>query len=125
MSEMVMTYGEMRRAGRHAIDEDAALTPIFHALNRGGRRGRQQEPRPARPADPRPADPVDEFRRDPLTAPIPVRAFSAAAAPSPAPARPYREVPRPRRRRPATHALAEPHDGGRHHHRLESAGARW
>lgn len=30
--------------GRHAYDEDAALTPIFHALNQGGWRNRQHEP---------------------------------------------------------------------------------
>ncbi len=68
MSDLVTRYGELRRAagrptGRHAFDEDAALTPIFHALSRG--------------------DEVAEFRRDPLTAPIPVQAFAAAAAPSP------------------------------------------
>jgi hypothetical protein len=53
--------------GRHAYDEDAALTPIFHALTRGDRRSRQYEPT----APTRTADPMDEFRRDPLTAPIP------------------------------------------------------
>ena len=46
--------------GRHALDEEAQLTPIFHALT--GRFG-------ARPA---PVDPVERFRRDPLTVPIPV-----------------------------------------------------
>lgn len=30
--------------GRHAFDEDAELTPIFHALTRGGWRARQHEP---------------------------------------------------------------------------------
>ncbi len=44
--------------GRHAIDEDAVLTPIFSAVRR--------EVRPV-------PDAVDEFRRDPLTAPIPVQ----------------------------------------------------
>ena len=53
-------------SGRHADNDDAALTPIFHALTRGGWRSRQHEPAHA-------ADPVDEFQRDPLTAPIPVR----------------------------------------------------
>jgi hypothetical protein len=64
-------------SGRHAYNEDAALTPIFHALTRGGWRGRQQEP--AYPADHQAdhradhqVEPVDEFDRDPLTAPIPV-----------------------------------------------------
>lgn len=81
MSDLVQKYGELRRAaggaptGRHAVDEDAALTPIFHALSRG--------------------DAVAEFRRDPLTAPIPVQAFAAAAAPSPRLA--------PRRRHPHGH----------------------
>lgn len=42
--------------GRHVLDEDALLTPIFHAL----------------------ADPVDAFWRDPLTAPIPVQALVPA-----------------------------------------------
>ena len=59
--------------GRHAYNEDAALTPIFHALTRGGWRSRQYEPAPP----PRMVDPVDEFRRDPLTAPIPVQAIAA------------------------------------------------
>ena len=63
-------------AGRHALDEDALLTPIFAALMRrtGGR-----------PASP---DPVDRFRRDPLTAPLPVVV--------------------PARRRPGAHARVEP-----------------
>lgn len=49
--------------GRHAFDEDAVLTPIFHSLSRGGWRSRQHD---------RAVDPVDEFRRDPLAAPIPI-----------------------------------------------------
>ena len=58
--------------GRHAYNEDAALTPIFHALTRGGWRRRQHEPAAQeRPAHPRREDPVDEFHRDPLTAPLP------------------------------------------------------
>ncbi len=48
-------------AGRHALDEDAELTPIFSALTRGG--WRQQQ---------RVDSAVEQFRRDPLTAPIPV-----------------------------------------------------
>ncbi len=115
VSELVRGYGELRRsreAGRHAFDEDAALTPIFHSLNRGGWRGRQQEP-PARRADE-----ADEFRRDPLTAPIPIQAFAAAAVPSPA-------LSARQRNRRAAHALSEPRrDNGRHHFRLETAGAR-
>jgi hypothetical protein len=48
-------------AGRHALDEDVLMTPIFAALTRGGWRQRQR------------ADTAQErFRRDPLTAPIPV-----------------------------------------------------
>ena len=79
-------------AGRHAYNEDASLTPIFHALTRGGWRSRQTEPAaaPPRGAD----DPVDEFHRDPLTAPIP--------------AQPLASTPRRRRRR-------EQPESGRHH----------
>jgi hypothetical protein len=80
--------------GRHAYNEDAALTPIFHALTRGDRRSRRYEPA----APPRTADPMDEFRRDPLTAPIP------ASTP-----------PRRRRERP---------ESGRHH-RTPEAPPRW
>jgi hypothetical protein len=49
--------------GRHALDEDAVLTPIFSAVRR--------EVRPA-------PDPVDVFRRDPLTAPIPIQVWVPA-----------------------------------------------
>jgi hypothetical protein len=87
--------------GRHAYHEDAGLTPIFHALSRSGWNGRQRAaaapPRSGRP------DPVDAFRRDPLTAPIPVQA----------------PVPAPARRRPAVadvpSARDEMSDTGRHH----------
>ena len=79
--------------GRHAYNEEAALTPIFHALTRGGRRRRQHEPTHLRPV----ADPVDEFHRDPLTAPIPVQAPAY----------------RPRRR--------EQSETGRHHRTRETA----
>lgn len=91
-----------RAAGRHAVDEDAVLTPIFHALARGGVRGRAE--RAARPAR---SDDVAEFRRDPLTAPIPVQAFAAAAAPSAVVV-----TDRPRRR--AAHARPDRPTGGRH-----------
>lgn len=86
--------------GRHAFIEDAELTPIFHAMTRGAWRTRQHEQVQAAP---RPADPVDEFRRDPLTAPIPVQALgSSSAAPT---------------RRSGAHALADSH--GRHHRRRD------
>jgi hypothetical protein len=52
-------------AGRHALDEDAAMTPIFTAL----RRGSWRRP-PVRPDEYR--DPVDRFRQDPPTTPIPL-----------------------------------------------------
>lgn len=67
--------------GRHAIDEDAVLTPIFHALTTGGWQERQHEPPAAHRLGTRRSDPVAEFRRDPLTAPIPVQAITAAAVP--------------------------------------------
>ena len=74
--------------GRHAFNEDAVLTPIFHALTRGGVRSQRHELRSA-------PDPVEDFRRNPLTAPIPVPAGSG-------------------RRRAAGR--------GRHHRRLEVVG---
>ncbi len=82
--------------GRHALDEDALLTPIFAALARRGTR-------------PSPVDPVERFRRDPLTAPLPVQV--------------------PARRRPGAHARVDPlperfgpHDpAGRHHLRRAPA----
>ncbi len=58
------------RVGRHALDEDAIQTPIFAALTRGGWRERRQ---------PRTAATLDEFRRDPLTAPIPVQLAGVVA----------------------------------------------
>ena len=57
-----------RAGGRHALDEDAVQTPIFAALRRGGRR--QQENVVGSGA---PVASVEDFRRDPLTAPIPIR----------------------------------------------------
>jgi len=63
---------EGRRAdGRHALDEDALHTPIFAALSRGGWR-RRQESAAAVPS-------VEDFRRDPLTAPLPIQAVAAPA----------------------------------------------
>jgi hypothetical protein len=58
--------------GRHAYNEDAALTPIFHALTRGGWRSRQHEPAARRAV----SDSVAEFHRDPLTAPIPAQTLA-------------------------------------------------
>jgi hypothetical protein len=69
-------------AGRHALDEDAVLTPIFHALTRGGWRSRQHEVVVPVSAQRAAADPVDAFHRDPLTAPIPVQALVAPPATS-------------------------------------------
>lgn len=72
--------------GRHASRvEIAAETPIFHSLTAGGPRSRPVStaaPAPAPRHAPRPAprpDPLAEFRRDPLTAPIPVQAYVAPA----------------------------------------------
>lgn len=108
MSDLVRGYGELRRAlgapsGRHAFDEDAALTPIFHALSR-------TEVRRADPPAPT-GDEVEDFHRDPLTAPIPVQAFVDAAAPS---ALTSTDRPARRRRRAGAHALAAEQRGGRH-----------
>jgi hypothetical protein len=80
-----LVEGTRSDTGRHALDEEALLTPIFATLAR--RRGR-----------PAPVDPVERFRRDPLTAPLPVVV--------------------PARREPGAHARVEPlpeHPGpGRH-----------
>ena len=62
---------EGRRAdGRHALDEDALHTPIFAALSRGGWRRRQESAAAAVPS-------VEDFRRAPLTAPLPIQAVAA------------------------------------------------
>jgi len=62
---------EGRRAdGRHALDEDALHTPIFAALSRGGWRRRQESAAAAVPS-------VENFRRDTLTAPLPIQAVAA------------------------------------------------
>ena len=101
-------------SGRHAFDEDAALTPIFHALQRGGWRRRQHEPAAA--ARTSITDPVDEFRRDPLTAPIPIQAM----------------VPAPSRSQERANVAAHGYqpegrmdmaDRGRHHRRRETVGS--
>jgi hypothetical protein len=54
--------------GRHAFDRDAALTPIFTALRRGGRRRLRPGFPPLRLAP----EPVERPRADPPTSPIPV-----------------------------------------------------
>ena len=83
--------------GRHAYNEDAAETPIFHALSSGAWRSHEPSAQPAR-ANPAPRsapsstpsargsqrratpDPVEAFRRDPLTMPIPKQAAASTQA---------------------------------------------
>jgi hypothetical protein len=112
--ELIGTVG-----GRHAFDEDAVLTPIFAALRRGGWRRRQHEPSAATRAAA--LDPVDEFRRDPLTAPIPVQVLV------PSPSRSVEHYPEPTRQRAnvaahATEGRVDTVDRGRHHRRRETVG---
>jgi hypothetical protein len=103
------TFGSDSPSGRHALSEDAVLTPIFHALTRGGLRATRR-PDPVRRADP--LDPIEQFRRDPLTAPIPMQALM------PVPSRSWRRN------------VTELNAGGtgrrsrrgRHHRRLEVVG---
>jgi hypothetical protein len=99
------------RTGRHAYNEEAAMTPIYHALSRGGWRGRQHEP-PAAPPAARAPDPIEEFRRDPLTAPIPVQAMRPPAPRSSTDG--YAD-------RPPRHELNE----GRHHRRWDTTTSYW
>lgn len=116
--------------GRHTVDEEAALTPIFHALSMGGWRTHQESPAdaaaaaadrrsPAPAADRTPAsepDPVESFRRNPLAAPLPALAVVPYAPQPPStPASPY--VGRRRRRDPDPDAPNLPRTG-RHHRRL-------
>lgn len=68
---MIEEMWDVQAGGRHALDEDAIQTPIFHALKRGGRRRHQQEGATAS---------LEEFRRDPLTAPIPIQALAPGSA---------------------------------------------
>ena len=99
--------------GRHAFNEDAALTPIFHALTSGGWQERQHEPAAVDRGAGRYADPVDEFHRDPLTAPIPVQAMAAVPAQS---------LSRSESRLRSVHERRRGvEDSGRHRRRLESA----
>jgi hypothetical protein len=66
--ESIIESDRSRPAGRHALNEDALFTPIFHALTRHDR----PEPPPARPV---PLAQIIAFQRDPLAAPIPVQAL--------------------------------------------------
>ena len=69
--------------GRHALDEDALFTPIFHAMTR--------DDLPVVREPLRVVDDVDRFRRDPLTAPIPIPVLDDAWLPE-MPARPRGRV---------------------------------
>lgn len=96
--------------GRHASrNEIAAETPIFHSLTIGGWRSRQHEPaleRPRRRArTSREVDPLSEFRRDPLTAPIPAQAYTSSGPATTSSAR--------RADRHGAHELPEPARGER------------
>jgi hypothetical protein len=103
------TFGSDRHApsGRHALSEDAVLTPIFHALTRGGPRATRR-PDSVRPAES--LDPIEQFRRDPLTAPIPRQALMAV------PSQPWKRPPT----EPTSPATGRRRSRrGRHHRRLE------
>jgi len=134
--------------GRHALDRDAALTPIFTAMRRGGRR----RLRPAAPPLRLAPEPAEYHRSDPPTAPIPVIPVLHAIDPYPtggypaasvasasggygaAPADPYAPSPRvaPAPSANETTAVWYFHDDpmayspvtdtGRHHRRLAPAG---
>ncbi|MGQ0573758.1 MAG: hypothetical protein ACT4RN_06070 [Pseudonocardia sp.] len=110
------------RVGRHSADDEATLTPIFHALARAGwgrraepARGRSAAPAPPAPApatpapaaNPVPADPVVAFHRDPLLAPLPGTVADAASSAATS-----------GRRRAGAHAVTDGRRGGRHHRRL-------
>jgi hypothetical protein len=105
--------------GRHSMmrPDDALLTPIFHALARGGWRSRQHEP--ATTGAPTPAwqpDPVERFRRDPLGAPVPVQVSTHAARSEPS--RVLRSVP-------AIESHARPPSSGRHRHEPAGSDLMW
>jgi hypothetical protein len=91
--------------GRHAFNEDAVLTPIFHALTSGGWRDRQRE---NGPATRRSSDPVDAFEADPLGAPIPQQAYGSV------PEQPLR------RSSSRLRSVTTGDDAGRHRRRRES-----
>ncbi|GAA4541746.1 hypothetical protein GCM10023175_16120 [Pseudonocardia xishanensis] len=115
--------------GRHASrTEIAAETPIFHALTVGGWRSRQHEPsaREGRRENPRPprrsAEALDEFRRDPLTAPIPVQAYSSLTpALTPAPALPASAQAAPQATPAAASRTTPEYSGGPSHAPLYAA----
>lgn len=98
--------------GRHAIDEDALLTPIFAALARGGWRQRESIE-------------AERFRRNPLTAPLPTAPLptvplrSAPLPSGPVPSGTQPAGPRPAGLRPV--ALVPSQEGGRHHLRRSRA----
>jgi hypothetical protein len=69
-----------RTGGRHALDEDAVQTPIFAALSRGEWQQRQQE-RTGSSSGSSSGSSLDDFRRDPLTAPLPVQLAGVVTPP--------------------------------------------
>lgn len=97
---------------RHAFNEDAVLTPIFHALTTGGWEARQHEPAASHRLGSRRPDPVAEFRRDPLTAPIPAQSVADTAVPE----QPWR------RSSPHLRPVDQLTDSGRHRRITESMG---
>ena len=102
----------------------SAETPIFHALVTGEPTGRGETPRvEARVARIGGAPQVDDttrFRRDPLTAPIPIQAFVDTWMPPHPKPRPIRPVPQPRSTVDAAETTGlwrrpeHPHRPGRH-----------
>lgn len=105
--------------GRHASrTEIAAETPIFHSLTAGGWRSRQHEPAAERPGRrtrrTREVDSLSEFRRDPLTAPIPAQAYAAPPAPSAGRHSAHALPDELGERRQERRAERRRHDGGRH-----------
>lgn len=99
-------------SGRHAVDDDALHTPIFHALTHSGWRSRQLEPVTAAPSETAVThDPIDEFRRDPLSAPIPEHTL--APSPGPVPVRPAVEL----------HSIPDTRSGRHRSRSLPAAGA--
>lgn len=100
-----------RPSGRHALDEEALFTPIFHEMTR--------DDLPVI-RDDGPGDverEVDRFERDPLTAPIPMPVLRSTWLPDVPPAA-AESFPRPSpppeqqiRRRVVRHAPAPPQAG--------------